>query len=450
MRQRIVRTKVLNISTSANCSASTRVPPALWRSLRRVMAITSLALRVSPAQLPASAPPADAFGTASTRVVVNAREVRVVFPRDTARAWGWSDRKELGYYPMYIWGVSVDGMDGPRILAARVGRDTNEARAFPSLERLVAAAVAQLCSPGMMWHCEPSPIRASVEDGHVVLTLRDSAQVARLFGMRAKSVDAWQRAPGEDGRISRDTAVVEYIAPQIPLPDDATRADAARSQRRYEASISNITRYIAGGEEWHPLWLEVGDSAIVAVTELHCHHDTCMSGSSTARDSGWTISDTRVARVQPVKLDSSDDIIVIYSGGARQYVKALRPGRTMLRVRGLHSAADTAPSARRPERQLEREIIVTPPIRRIEIVPRRHTVRPREIFALRVRALDARGREIVRLPWRLEVLDGEYRSIQIGPKPQRFAFTAPGRVRIAAKLGAHVDTLTVTVLPSDR
>jgi hypothetical protein len=302
----------------------------------------------------------------------------------------------------------------------------------------------------MMWQCEPSPIRATVEDRHVVLTLPDSARIARLFGLRPQSVQMYQRAPGEDRASSGGTVVVEYIGPQLPLPDAAMRADAARSQRRYEESISNISRFITGGEPYHPLWLEVGDSVRVAVTEMTCHYDACMSGYSTPLDSGWTISETGIARVQLVKPDSNDDIVIIYLGGRQHYVKALRPGHTMLHVRGLHSAADTAPSATRPARQLERRIIVTPPIGRIEIVPRRDTVRAGETFTLGVRALDRRGQELVGLPWRLEVLDGEYRSLHIGPEPQSLAFASPGRVRIAATLGVHADTATLTVLPSSR
>jgi hypothetical protein len=348
---------------------------------------------------------------------------------------------------MYMWAVSLDGMDGPRILSLRVGREAEEARNFPSLEHLVAAAPAQLCSPGMMWTCEPSPIRASVEDGHVVLTLRDSARVARLFGLRPQSVAVWQRAPGVEDASSRDSALVEYIAPQIPFPNAATRADAARSQRRYEASISRITRYITGRETWHPLWLEVGDSERVAVHEMHCKYDSCSDGHPTPVDSGWTISDTLIARLQLAERESSADMIILSSGGGRYFVKALRPGRTTLRVRGLHSTSDTAASEKPPEAQLEREVIVTPPITRLEIAPRRDTVRTGELFTLRVRALDSRGQELAGLPWRLDVIDGSYRSIQLGPEPQRFLFTTPGRVHIAAALGAHADTLTVTVVP---
>jgi hypothetical protein len=378
------------------------------------------------------------------RVIVNRREVRVVFPRDTARAWGWSARKEPGYYPFYIWGISVEGMDGPRSLLARVDRERDEPRDFASLVTLVASARAALCLPGMFGPCDSSHTRATVDDGRVVLTLRDSAQIARRFGMRPAFVRVWQERHAKHERFADDSARVEYIAPQIPLPDAATREDAARSQRRYEASITTISRYITGGIHSGSLWLEVGDSAAVSVTEMQCHYDVCTSAFSTPLDSGWTIADPSIARLQLAKPNSSDTVFIL--GGAPRYVKALRPGRTTMRVRGIHSPSDTAPSSKPPERELAREIIVTPPIERVEIAPRPDTVRVGEIITLHVRALDHEGRDFAGLPWQLEVLDGENRGIHIGPEAVSLGFTVPGRARIAARLGIHTDTITVTAI----
>ena len=292
------------------------------------------------------------------RVTVSRREVRVVFPRDTARAWGWSDRKDAEYYPVYEWGVMVEGMDGPRALVARVYRENDEARQFASFDRLVNASRGDLCSPGMIWQCTASTVRATVgDDGRVVLTFLDSAQIARLFGMRPAIVDAWHSRPGAEGRSSRDSVRVEYVEPQIPLPDSATRDDAAHSRRRYEASISLVARYINGRVE--ALQLRVGDSTAVYVSEMQCRHDVCTTGS-TPLDSGWTVADTSIARLQVVPPDSTDGHTVFIFGGKPLYLKALKPGRTMLRVRGIQSGLDSAPSSEPPARELEREVIVTP------------------------------------------------------------------------------------------
>ena len=417
------------------------MPYAFPRTLLLVGSITSLASWTAAAQ---AAPEA-------VRVLVSRRDLRVVFPKDTARAWGWPARKEESASPSYVWGIVVEGMDGPRILWARLDSHSDGARRFPSLERLIAAARAQRCLPGMFAQCTDSSMRAAVERGHVVLTLHDSAQIARLFGLRPPSVRVWQQRPG-DGDSSPDTARVEYVAPAIPLPTAATRQDAERSRRRYEASISTVVRFLQGGDPFRPLWLEVGDSVAVSVGEMHCRHDSCVSGGySAVHDSGWTILDSTIARLQPAQRDSSDAVEIFPGASERRYVKALRAGRTMLRVRGLSGPSDTAASSTPPARQVEREIIVAPPIARVEITPRPDSIRSRETFTVSVRVFDREGHDVSGLPWQLEVLDGESRSIRIGPEPQAIMFIAPGRRRIAARLGAHADTVSVTVvLPNAR
>src|SRR5690348_15400199 len=120
--------------TISHRSTFRRLTMSLRRGLVPAITIASLTSRAAPAQ---------------TRVIVNRREVRVTFPRDTAHTWGWSERKDPGYYPFYIWSISVDGMDGPRSLSLHAGRRGDEARHFASLASLVAAGEASLCLPGM-------------------------------------------------------------------------------------------------------------------------------------------------------------------------------------------------------------------------------------------------------------------------------------------------------------
>ena len=431
--------------------------PASARTPLRLAAITSfacgLSLNGSPVTLCplptalCSQPVAVQSAADSIHVLVSRREVRVVFPRDTAHAWGWSDRKELGYSRSYVWGILVEGMDGTRVLWARLDDQTGEPRRFPSLESLVTAARAERCLPGMIPQCTDSGMRRAVEGGRVVLTLRDSAQVARLFGMRPAFVQAWNRGPRDADQYSFDSVRVQYVAPVIPLPTAATRQDAARSRRRYQASISTIIRFLNGGDAFRPLWLVIGDSVKVSLGEMYCRHDACSSGGYSAlRDSGWTILDTSIARLHAVQRDSSDDIDVLVPGNESKYVKALRAGRTVLRVRGLHGPSDTAASSKPPARELERELIVAPPIDRVEIVPRPDSIRALETFVWRVRVLGRDGAEITGLPWQLEVLEGDNRGIRIGPEPVSLLFAAPGRIRIAARLGTYTDTLSVKVV----
>ena len=422
-------------SSDRNLMSMSHVLP---RTLLRAVLLTSAAWPALAAQSPAE----------SVRVLVSRREVRIEFPKDTAHAWGWSDRKDEAYSPSYAWVIHVEGMDGPRSLWVRIDDYTHETRHFPSLQSLVAAAHAQRCSPGMIAQCSDSGMRATVESRRVVLTLRDSAQIARLFGMRPMTVLAWRHAPGDGNKYSSDTVHVHYVAPDIPLPTVATRLDAERSRRRYEESISTIVRFLDGGEPFQPLWLETGDSVRVSLDEMYCRYDSCSSGGYSAlRDSGWTIVDTTIARLQRIQRDTAGDIeLLIVGRNAAQYVKALRSGRTALRVRGIHGPSDTAASSKPPANEIDRTIIVAPPIDRVEIVPRPDSLRALETLTLAVRVLDRDGREVAGLPWRLEVLDGEGRGIRTGPEPQSIVFTTPGRARIVARLGAHTDTMSVMVV----
>jgi hypothetical protein len=278
-----------------------------------------------------------------------------------------------------------------------------------------------------------------------VLTLRDSAVIARLFGMRPTFVKVWQRRPEDASRHLQDSVRVEYEAPEIPAPGSATRADAARSRRSFEERIHSNVRYIGGGVPvWEPLWLVVGDSTEVSLGEMHCVYDSCTSGYSTLTDSGWAIHEPEIARVDTIATSRFDHMRVTVRGPGR-YVKALRPGRTTLRVIGVHGASDTVASSKPPARELTREIIVTRPIRRVEIVPRPDTVRVRERFTLRVRVTDSAGEELAGLPVTLDVLDGD-RTRHDASKSVDLSLTSPGSTRIVARLGTYADTVTVTVV----
>jgi len=153
-----------------------------------------------------------------------------------------------------------------------------------------------------------------------------------------------------------------------------------------------------------------------------------------------------VARVQSAVLDTSNARFPFGPARNVQYVKALRPGRTTLRVRGVHGPSDTAVSRRPPQRKLEREIIVTPPIGRVEIVTRPDTLRVRELFTFRVRVADRAGNELAGVPATLEVLDGDGRYVRDASGPVQMGLTSSGRTRIVARLGVHTDTLAVMVI----
>jgi hypothetical protein len=240
---------------------------------------------------------------------------------------------------------------------------------------------------------------------------------------------------------------VEYVAPLIPEPDAATRADAVRSQRRFEASINRIARFIAGGPSGRGLWLVVGDSVSLRANESHCTYDMCIEVyPSRIADSGWSVDDSRIARLQAPVPDSGSKLRN-YSRTER-YLKALRPGMTYVRVHGVHGPSDTAASSPPPARELQRAVLVTLPVGRVAITQRPDTVVVNGILTLTARAFDVEGRSVEDVPVTLEVEGEGTIYVSRSEMPTTVAVRTRGLKRIVARAGQHADTLTVTVVDS--
>jgi hypothetical protein len=383
----------------------------------------------------------------AARVRVSRQEMQAEFHTDTTGRWGWSDRTDPQYMPQYTWTIGVSGMDGPYTLNLWVMRNTEGARDFPSLAAVVSSSVTTLCGPIPIPDCKLARTTATVRGDAVVLALRDSASIARLFGMRPTSVRASEIRPGPVRWW--DSVRVEYVEPQIAEPDSVTRADSARSRRRYEARINSIHRFI-GSSDRHgkDLWIVVGDSIPVSVHESHCRYDVCyIADWPILPDSGWTVADRSVARLQHVAPKSKDHPYDLDAYGFRWFLKGLRPGRTTVSVRGIRGPSDTAVSREPPARALRRDVVVTPPIGRIEITPRPDTVIAGRPFVLRARVLDTNGQPITDAP----VTFREPSVGNIGSSssyPTEFAIRTSGRTQIVAEVRGRTDTLTVTVIDS--
>jgi hypothetical protein len=388
---------------------------------------------------------AAATSIAAVRVTVSRREVRAVFPLDEGGTWGWSALVDPGYEPWYHWGISVEGMDGPRSLLLLVGRTDSSARRFPTLQSLVAAGMPSLCSAGMMGPCTRNNVSARVEGGHVVLVLRDSAEIARLFGLRPATVGVWQSRPSAVRDYQPVRATVEYVEPQLAVPDAAALAEGRASRRRYEAGISTITRRIKGADvdDGGPFWLAVGDSIPVSVQESSCHYDVCgVDRLPVLGDSLWTVGDSSIARLRAAPSPRALARVL----GAPMQVIGRRPGRTFLRIVLPPLASDTAPSSSPPGRVLTRDVVVTRPIRHIAFVPRPDSVRVGEALMIRLRATDDEGRDYENPPARVMVNDGVRSYVTLATDAIRLDFTSPGTRTIVARLGALSDTLTLRVL----
>jgi alpha-tubulin suppressor-like RCC1 family protein len=380
------------------------------------------------------------------RVLVSRRELRIAFPVDTTDVRGWLESTPAASAQRYWWQLAVDGMDGPRWIWFTVARDSTS-REFASFADFLHAGRAELCQGGMVVYCSDDGLRAFQRRDTLVIVFRSSTEIRRLFALRPAAVEYSVQRPEDSWDASRHSVRVEYVDPQIPLPTAATHAEWARARRRQDASINSYHRAIAGDDHWlysgTALWLQAGDSMAVHVSEMHCTYDLCTETHPPPSDSGWSVSDSTVARLQ------SPDTSARRSSSwraARYFVQALRPGRVMLAVRGVHGATDTAASSSRPERDIQRELIVTRPIARVHFVKKPDTVRVKEPFTLDLRAFDADGRELAGVPIELRYTDRGIDHGGVATPNMQIQLEAPGPTRFVARVRQFADTATVVAV----
>lgn len=378
----------------------------------------------------------------SARVIASRTQVRVIFPRDSARAWGWpagSDRSGGGY----AWGFFVDGMEGGRSVSLHVVPRDSTARAFSSLAALVASATPVACPPGAFVACNDIGATASVDRGRVTLTIRGRSMVEALFGLRPRSVRIWRQSPAREPTSGLESARVDYVSPQIPVPGVARRKAAAAALRRQQADAVSITRTISGGEsEWEPLWTAVGDSVPLRISEMTCHYDSCTSGSAALSHSSWSVGDSGVVRLRTVPTDS----IRRMRWRPQAFIVGRRMGRTVIRVSGLRGASDTVLAREPPQAELEREIVVTRPIAHIRISPRIDTVRAGEVREFRVLLTDTEGSVIEGAPVDLQVAGGNV-PWHTHQNPRRVSFEKAGTWVLSASFAGRKDELRIVVVP---
>ena len=383
----------------------------------------------------------------ATRVQVSASEVRVTFAPDTVGPWGWPETVEPQNTLWYYWSVSIEGIDGPQSLELRVGQGERRARTFATLRSLVASEKPGLCTGGMMLVCDSRAVAASVEGNRLVLVLRDPRAITRLFGLRQATVQVSLARPEDPTYRGPVSVPVEYVRPEIPLPDSAFRADAILAKRRYQASINWITRAISAGT-WDAgdIWIAVGDSIPVGVAEMRCTHDVC-GGSQPSIPAGavWTVGDSALARLRLVQ-DPGAARNVFSSEYPRMYLAARASGRTKLRVSLPPSPADTMPFRDPPPRELERGVVVTAPAVRVVISPRPDTVRVDEALELRLQVFDGQGKVIEGAPVRVRYEDGGSNYLNSAAGTFKVVFKSPGTHRITASVGKLADTVTVAVV----
>jgi hypothetical protein len=383
----------------------------------------------------------------ATRVQVSAREVRVTFAPDTAGTWGWPEAVEPQRALWYHWSVLIDGLDGPRSLELRVGQGERGARTYPTLAALVASAKPGLCAGGMIAACDSSGVAASVEGNRVVLTLRDARAITRLFGLRQPTVQASLGRPQGPAQRGPVSVPVEYVRPQLPLPDSASRAEAAAARRRYEASIHSITRSISAGTlDADEIWIGVGDSVQVRVAEMRCTQDACGGGGAFTPDSAaWAVDDSALVRLRFVQ-DPGAARKVYSSEYPKMYLVARATGRTKLRMSLPPLPTDTMPFREPPPRTLERGVVVTAPAVRVVIAPRPDTIRVGQSLELLVQVFDAAGKVLAGAPVRVRYDEAGSSYVKAVAGTFTVAFRSPGAHTIVASFGKLADTVRVAVI----
>jgi hypothetical protein len=381
------------------------------------------------------------------RVRASRDELRIVFPRDTAHHWGWSAPLQPGYRARYSWEMDIHTIGGESTVGFAVS-SVALPREFRSPEELLGVARGYLCSRVVYATCTEIDATASFEDGRPVFTVRDRASISWLFAMRPTFVRLSRDRPEATRIDAWDGVRVEYRAPSVAPLDSAIRATAVRASRLEHLERFRVSRGIVGGGALADgNLIVVGDSAPLWLAETQSSYDTGTSGQRDLTDSGWTVLDPRVARLQRPSATPIPMRERLLNGPPRMYVKALRAGTATIRVRGVHGRLDAALESEPAPGMLERTIVVSRPPQRLEITPRPDTLRMGEPLVVRVRVYDAQGEYTDRASLWLESGERDPHYYD-GSRPARVSFMTPGRKSIVARLGALADTLTLIVVDS--
>jgi len=292
------------------------------------------------------------------RVQVSRDELRIVFPHDTAHRWGWSAAPaEPPNAPRYSWRMEIDAIEGPRDIRFDVRSSIPFPSVFRSLDDLVATGHGYVCRYGMATVCGETRMTATGENGRPVFTLRDSALISRAFASRPRFVRLTNDRP--ETSFVWDSVRIDYVPPNVRPLDSASRAAALRARRRESLAHFSVQRGIAGGRgNADRLWLVVGDSLPLWLWETERYKDLGMPGHDDLTDSGWVVLDPRIARLSGAAPGSASLDERLMYGPPRRYIKALRPGSTTIRVRGVHGYLDAALESEIRPGVLEREIVV--------------------------------------------------------------------------------------------
>lgn len=158
-------------------------------------------------------------------------------------------------------------------------------------------------------------------------------------------------------------------------------------------------------------------------------------------DSGWVSADSNIAVIRaPDTLQRRRDFLFRHASTA---LVGVRPGRTRVRVIGIHSDGDDDPLREPPPSTLDREVIVTRPLSRIELTIASDTVVVGRALPIELRVLDDRGAPIEGVPVLLKARQEATTYVSSSLTAWTLVLPGPGDWTVTASLGSHGDTVIV-------
>ena len=424
--------------TLPSCISALRHPGSRPIPTLRLRALAALVLVGASTCTPLTRSAPRSRTSSSPYVVVSAHGASAVFPAESMTHWGWDPAIPAEAAAPHVWEARVDGVDGVWAMRWQVRRAHSSVPSHASLATLLAHGEGSLCRLEYGPVCEPTAVGAIDAGGRVTLGIADSLAVVRMFGDRPRWATFVRELPGLGSAQVIDSIPIEYAEPGVDAPDGGLRERALGRRRRTLVAASRLERRISAGPEHDgPLWIGPGESVIVTATETRCRERHCLPTVPLASDSAWRTGDAGIAHVDPLPSDGSV---------ARAVLAGVQPGRTIIRIGGVRSEADTLFDGTVAPSMIEREVIVRDAIRKVWLHPRPDTVVIGQPVRFRLVPEGPYGDPVLEAPAGVFVLEGTRREHIPGAGHMELSFDTPGRHTVIPYAGLHAETLTVTVL----
>ena len=357
-------------------------------------------------------------------VAISRRALTISLPLDTSVLTGTPPRLKSG------WRITIGGDESTQ--STTLSLTFRDPIAEPAYRSATHPASCTVLTDA--YSCRDSA-SAVIVNGRFVITVRDSAMLALLFGDRPTHLSVF--APAPLVRLWR--AVVRYVDPQLLPASKEALAEYDRALGREGWSPWTRTLWAGPANGRDTLWMQVGERTTASVAERQGRAIDSFNQRSDFTVARWTSSDSSVVAFAPSN-DPPRSITLV----------ALRPGRTTIAANGLRGASDELPRSQRA-RSLTRDVIVTNPLTRIEIVPRPSKIVAGARFELVARVIDVNGAVVEGLPVDFYVIydtpdpyGWEGKKYSLAPDVD---LTAPGKRRFIARFAKFADTLDVQVVP---